>query len=244
MSPAAERLWPVSKGARLFEGASDRLPDTARRYLDHAIAIGTAQANAVRLSMHGEIKLRKWRPFRAEQTLSAGRGMTWDAQIRMFGLPVTGFDRVVKGYGESQWKPFDHFPIASARGGDVSRSLIGRMAAESVWNPSVLLAENVAWTQIGPQEAQFRLTLFGHPTEVRLTLAASGRIETIAFERWGKPEGGTFGLHPFGGYVEEEKSFGGFTIPSKMRMGWHFGTGRFEKEGESFRATVDAAEYR
>jgi hypothetical protein len=35
--------------------------------------------------------------------------------------------------------------------------------------------------------------------------------------------------------VEQEGSFGGYTIPTCMRVGWHFGTERFEREEEFFR---------
>jgi hypothetical protein len=48
----------------------------------------------------------------------------------------------------------------------------------------------------------------------------------------------------FGGLVEEEASFAGYTIPSRLRVGWYFGTDRFEPDGEFFRVTVDEARYR
>jgi len=41
------------------------LPDSAQRYLQHSIATGSPLAYAVRLRMHGEIKLRRWLPFAA-----------------------------------------------------------------------------------------------------------------------------------------------------------------------------------
>jgi hypothetical protein len=37
--------------------------------------------------------------------------------------------------------------------------------------------------------------------------------------------------------VEKSATFGGYTIPVRMRVGWHFGTERFESEGEFFRVT-------
>ena len=44
--------------------------------------------------------------------------------------------------------------------------------------------------------------------------------------------------------MEEGGTFAGYTIPTRLRAGRHFGTGRFESEGEFFRATVDDAAYR
>ncbi|MEX0822043.1 MAG: hypothetical protein WD021_07845 [Rhodothermales bacterium] len=41
--------------------------------------------------------------------------------------------------------------------------------------------------------------------------------------------------HPYGFEVEEERTFGGYTIPSRIRGGWWYGTDRFRDE--------DAAEF-
>jgi hypothetical protein len=59
---SAESLWNrAPDGERVF-GADQvaGLPEAARRYLRHAIAPGARLASAVRLRMHGEIKLRRW----------------------------------------------------------------------------------------------------------------------------------------------------------------------------------------
>jgi len=61
-------LWKsVSSGEGAFRsGQLSGLAEAARRYLEHAIAPGALLASAVRLRMHGEIKLRRWLPFTAE----------------------------------------------------------------------------------------------------------------------------------------------------------------------------------
>ena len=64
-------LWESATSSE-FAFRSDRLshlPEAARRYLEHAIAPGTKLASAVRLKMHGEIKLKKWIPFTVEQVI-------------------------------------------------------------------------------------------------------------------------------------------------------------------------------
>jgi hypothetical protein len=61
---------------------------------------------------------------------------------------------------------------------------------------------------------------------------------------WGNPEGGEFHDAPFGGVVEKEGTFAGYMIPTCVRSGWHFGTNRFEPDGEFFRAPVDDAKFR
>jgi hypothetical protein len=52
------------------------LPDLAHRYLESAIAPGTQLVSAVRLWLHGEIKLgKKWHPFKGEEVICWNRGM-------------------------------------------------------------------------------------------------------------------------------------------------------------------------
>jgi hypothetical protein len=82
------------------------LPEAARRYLDHTIAPGTAIASAVRLKMHGEIKLKTWSPFTAEQVVCWERGFIWSATAWMNRLPIVGSDRMIDGVGAMQWKLF------------------------------------------------------------------------------------------------------------------------------------------
>ena len=58
----------------------------------------------------------------------------------------TGFDRLVDGEGAMRWKFLGIVPVMTASGPDISRSAAGRVEAESVWLPSVLCGEDVAWT--------------------------------------------------------------------------------------------------
>jgi hypothetical protein len=62
--------------------------------------------------------------------------------------------------------------------------------------------------------------------------------------RWGNPDGGPFRYVACGAFVEKADTFSGYTIPTRLRVGWHFGTERFETEGESFRVTIKSAEFR
>ena len=84
----------------------------------------------------------------------------------------------------------------------------------------------------------------GFTGPVTFTIDGAGRLLTISLDRWGNPDGREFRLIPFGAMVEAEQSFNGYSIPSRLRVGWYFGTERFASEGEFFRCTIDHAEYR
>ena len=220
------------------------LPQRVRAYLEHAIAPGTPLATAVRLAMHGSIKLGRWRRFRAREVIVDGRGMIWNARLRIGGLSVRGGDRFVDGEGAMSWKIAGLFPLVRASGPDISRSAAGRIADEMVWLPSLLCRDRVWWRVDERDVAHARFAVEGHAVELALTLA-EGRLRSVAMMRWGNPGGGAFAETSFGAYVDQEATFGGFTIPARLRVGWYFDDpDRFEREGQFFEVSIDDATYR
>jgi hypothetical protein len=225
------------------------LPEVARRYLEHAIAPGTKIASAVRWKMHGEIKLKKWIPFTAEQVVCWEHGLIWSATAWMNSfLPIVGSDRIIDGIGAMQWKLLGLFPVMTASGADITRSSIGRLQSESVCLPSVFCGDDVLWTSTESSNLDSNLhssfVVQGERAELDFTIDQTGRLKTFKLPRWGNPDGAEFRYVDFGGILEEEDTFYGYTIPTRLRIGWYFGTERFELEGEFFRATIDDAIYR
>jgi hypothetical protein len=219
-------------------------PAPVRRYLHHAIAPGTRLASAVRLDMHGEIKLGRWFPFTATQVLDWNRGMIWQATVRAFGLPIRGYDRIIHGAGAQNWRLFGWIPVMSAAGPDVSRSTAGRMAAEVVWCPSVLCRPNVAWSVTDAGHPQATLTVQGEPSTITFRTTAEGRLRGTTMMRWGDPGDGAFRAVPFGAMVDAERTVDGMTIPSRLRVGWHPQGDGFAADGVFFRATLDEVAFR
>lgn len=240
-------LWKsASIGNKVFdpELLTD-LPDPARRYLECAIAPGTLLASAVRFWMHGEIKLgKKWHSFKGEEVIYWSRGMIWRATTWMNGLPILGADRIVDGVGESQWKILGLFPVVQASGADITRSSVGRVQVESMLLPSVLCNPDISWMELNSSQVQANFTALGEPAKLTLTINDQGMLEQANIDRWNNPEGEAFHYVDFGGIVEESSTFGGYTIPTRLRVGWYFRSDRFESEGEFFRCTIDKAIYR
>lgn len=240
-------LWSnVPPSAGTFDpSALAHLPAAARRYLEHAIAPGTPLCTAVRLQMDGQIRLKdKWLPFAAEQVIRWDRGLIWQARVRMAPLSIRGSDRFIDGRGAMRWKLLGLIPVMSADGPDISRSAAARLQAESMWIPSVLLGEGARWREDEAGKPRVTVAVPGHEAELSLEIDQDGRLLRTAMRRWGNPDGGAFGEADFGGLALEESSFGGYTIPTRLRVGWHFGTPRFEPEGEFWRATIRSATYR
>ena len=245
-----DALWDsATSQARTFHLEDfTHLPEAARRYLEHAIEPETKLASAVRLKMHGEIKLKSWIPFKAEQVICWEHGLIWSATAWMNSfLPIVGSDRIIDGIGAMQWKLLGLFPVMTASGADITRSAIGRLQAESMWLPSVLCGDGVSWASTESSVDSSLHSSFvvqGNRAELDFTSDRTGRLKTAKLPRWGNPDGAEFRYVDFGGILEKEGTFGGYTIPTRLRVGWYFGTKRFESEGEFFRATIDDAIYR
>lgn len=242
-----ESLWqggPVSAVSQ-DEARLARLPLAAQRYVRRSLAPGTPVPMAVRLRMEGTIRLGgRWHPFEAEQVSRWGQGFLWRATSRVRGLRVSGYDRLVHGAGRARWRMLGMLPVASGSGPDITRSAAGRMNAEGIWLPNPLLRRETELLEARANRLEMLVHAHGDHTRIWLELDETGGARRIGLSRWGDPDGTGFRYVPFGGLLEEDRSFGGVTIPTRVRMGWHFGTERFEQDGEFFRAEILSAEFR
>ena len=221
-------LWESAKPEeRIFHPADfGTVPSETRRYLEHAIRPKSRLATAVRLKMHGEIKLKQWLPFSAEQVICWEHGMIWRAVVQIHGVSTRGGDSYLDGRGTMRWRLFGVIPVLNASGPDFTRSAAGRVNIESTWLPSVLCNPHIVWTCSEQSHFHARCTAHNETAEIDYVTDERGALQSVNMPRWGNPEGAEFHLVNCGGLVEEEATFGDYTIPTRMRVGWHFGTER------------------
>jgi hypothetical protein len=227
---------------RFDAGTAAGLPEPARRWLTHAIAPGTPLWSSVVLTMHGRIRLGRWRRFTAREVLAPPRGFIWSATARIVGLPITGFDRNSSGAGEMRWSLLG-LPVLRASGPDLTRSTAGRLAGETVlWLPTAFAT--ATWSSsTEPDNAVATWRIGDHDDDVRIGVDPTGRLREFGMQRWGNPDGGGYRRCPFGGIVEAQRTFAGVTIASRVRAGWWWGTDR-QDDGEFFRAEITHAAFR
>ena len=222
------------------------LPEPARRFFLHAIKPGTPLAHVAHIEMSGEIKPNEqmgWAPFTARQVLTAGRGFLWEARVWMRGMLVTGSDYYLNGEGRMRIAPLGIIPVVDAAGPDIARAARARAVAELIWwLPSSFFLEPAA--RIEPVDDRRFVAVYpldGEETRLKLTVDDEGRLLEGVLPRWGnQTETGEFAYIPFGGKVEEERTFDGYTIASGASVGWWFGTERYR---EFFRVTLDRVSY-
>ena len=219
------------------------LPEAARRWLTHAIPAGTPLSRSVQLTMHGRIRIGKWRSFTATQIIKPADGYIWAATTHVAGLPITGYDRYSDGSGQMRWRLAGTIPMVSAArprrhaqrrrpAGLRNRGRPDRLPSRDTGPPATTSDTAVATSHIGD-----------HLQQVMLRVHPDGSLRDVMLQRWGNPAGSPFALYPFGVTVEEEAVLDGVTIPSVIRAGWFWGTDR-QDEGEFFRATITDAVFR
>ncbi|MHB1162437.1 MAG: DUF6544 family protein [Chloroflexota bacterium] len=245
-----ERIWrsldeEVAAGEPFAEGMVSDLPDPARRYFLHAIRPGTPLASKIRLGISGSLRTGRdqpWMSLSAEQIVAKGRGFIWKARASSGPMVLTAADHYAEGEGRTRVALFGLLPIVNSSGPDVSRSAIGRLAIEGVLLPPSLLPQpGVKVEGVDGDHFRVTVTVDGESTPMTLAVDQDGRLREVVIPRYGNmTEDGSFQYIPFGAAVEEERTFGGYTIPGKMRAGWWYGTDRY---AELFHFDFDWAEF-
>ena len=221
------------------------LPEPVRRYFLYTIVPGTPLYTVASISMAGRFGMGNrdkpgYLDFAATQVLAMPAGFVWKMRARRGLMRLSGSD-------SHSWTRFwlmGLLPVARLGGNpDHTRSAFGRYAAEAVfWTPAALLpGPGITWECLATGHVRVTINHRGLSQAVDLMVAADGQPTEVRFERWSNanPEK-RHRLQPFGGYLTEFRSFGGFRLPAHVEAGNHFGT---EQYFPFFVADVTAVEY-
>lgn len=225
----------------------DGLPGPAQRYFRHAIAEDTPLARTARIDMAGRMKPSPDAGFldlAAEEVLAPPAGFQWTARFSMGPLPICVRDHYYRNDGAVRVEPLGLVPLQRSSGPEVTRSSRHRLAAEALWIPATLLpGPAVQWEAIDERRARVTMTIDDEAIPLTLTIDDDGRLQQFTMQRYGDVNVPTWQRIPYGFAVEEEATFGGYTIPSRLRGGWWFGTDRYRADqASSF--TIRAISYR
>jgi hypothetical protein len=238
-------IGPDEPWGEVFDPAmTDRLPDPAARMLRHAIEPGTPLAREVRLQLSGSVVQNGRRlPLTAQERLVPLHGFTWTARGRIGPVWVVVRDHYHAGQSAVDVRGWGLLPLGGERSADTTTSSRGRLAAESLWVPSMLLPQDgVVWTPVDDDRARVELTIDGTTESMVLRVAEDGRLVEATMQRWGRVRAQRHERIPYGFRVGAERAFGGYVIASELEGGWWYGTDSFQPASAS-RFTVTAASF-
>jgi hypothetical protein len=156
------------------------LPAPVIRWLRHTIAPGTPLSAGVEVSMHGEIRIKKWLPFTAQQIVSP-TGYIWAAEAGRFPMNFRGYDRYSDDIGHMSWKLYGHIPLVNATGSDIDRSAAGRLASEMIGlTPAGALSPNVTWTAIDDHHALATIIIDKQSHQVTIDVDDEGKLRSVS----------------------------------------------------------------
>ncbi len=208
------------------------LPPAAKRYLRHAILPGTPLVDRVQLKMSGTLRRegrQEWIPFEAEEVLAGGRGLVWKAKLKMGEDSwLDGAEYYFKGKGQIRFFRHRFIPSIDESSLVVDRSMAGRVLIESIWLPSVFLPQRGArWENMDNLRSRVTLSIDDLSSTISMVMEEDGQLREAVIPRYHGSEDRKVEKaewRPFGIVVDEEKTFTGFRIPTKIRAGWRYGT--------------------
>jgi hypothetical protein len=205
------------------------LEEPVRRYFTHAVCDGAPLAARIQLTMVGRIKLGPvWLTFTAQQEFD-GHEFAWKARAGLGPFKLLHVvDQYSTGAGSIDGRIFGRFSFLHADDENTTRAAAARGAVESIWVPASLLPdEGVTWRV---ENRNLIVSSFDVPPErpeVRLLIDDVGAVRSVSVMRWGNVDQDDYGYIPFGGHVSADRRFGDFVLPSRVSVGWWFGTRRF-----------------
>ena len=201
--------------------------EPVRRYFTHAIAHGAPLEPCMRLRMKGRIKIGLWLPFTAEQDCD-GSSFIWRARVPRHVPFLTVTDTYDDGRGSIDGRLLGAMRMFHSDDQNIVRSAAGRAATEGIVAPIGLLPNPTRiWHAESDNEITVNLVLAPERPALHLTIDNDGAVQSVNLQRWGDVGEKTFGYIPFGGDILEEKRFGDFVLPARLRVGWWHGTERF-----------------
>ena len=229
------------KTGRTFDPRSlSPVPEPVARWLTHALTPGAELTEGARIRQRGRVRFGLlWLPFRGELYVAPHRALAWRARVGRGPLKLVGADVYYDGTGSMAWDLLGVIPCVRATDEDAVRSLRGHLAVLSLWAPWALLTPSVTWSVGGPDEATARWTIDDQVVSLEIGVGPAGELREARTQRWGNPDGAGYRLLPYSVVVDREHTFGAVTVPARVRAGWWFSNGAFQR-GASMQVLVDA----
>ena len=219
-----EELRPQDSGFEFSQAMIADQPLAVQRYFRHAIREGTSLFDGATLRIRGHMQLRaggNWQQFDSRERIRAGHGLLWPAHMLMGPLWIIGRDCFHGGQGSMQWWLLGMLRVAKASGPEVSESAAGRMAAEMIWLPGMLLPRfGNEWDAVSDNEIKCRLKIDNYHFELRMTIDAAGAVRALRMQRLRNLADGSSELQSFGMDSDGDVSAEGCTVPGKCRVSW------------------------
>lgn len=157
------------------------LPEPVQRYLRVTHAVGQPRVRSYRIRFTGRIRSAPdaaWMPFEAEQRSFADEPTRlFLMRLRMFGMPVEAFHRLIDGHATMRVTAVGVVPIVNDGGDEMDRAETVTLFNDMcILAPGTLVGPGISWEPMDASTARARFTQHGHTITATLFFAADGRL--------------------------------------------------------------------
>lgn len=236
LRPDWEKLVPADDPEQIMP-TPEGLPPAARRWVAASVDPNTPQWPSIQLVTRGQFFFHDWHEFLARQIVNVDRGLIW-AGLSTKGVPMRVVDQFTDGVGRTRLRLGGVVPIRWQDPEQLSRSVAGRFALESLYLPTGW----DRWTfHAGEDDNSFVVTVpvADRGFDITVTTDADGHLLTASLLRFGWPDEKGPGVEaPFGVRVASWSRWNGVLIPDTYTASWWFGSAG---ETELLRAQLSLA---
>ncbi len=230
---AAESIADKGTPAVLTEGDIAYMPEPVQNYLRYMGAVGKARVENTKISIKGEMKLGKDRPWSrvtVDQTnFYKDYARLFFIKTRMFGIPVSGIDSYVGGKGRMHIKLASWLTVADQTGPEMDQAeLVTLLNDISLLSPGALVDNRIKWTPVDEHSASCTMEDGGVKVAATLYFNDDGAlVDFVTDDRYFTKPDGEYVRTRWSTPVRDYRTVGGVTFPTYGEAVWHLPEGDF-----------------
>jgi hypothetical protein len=214
------------------EHSAKNFPPLLQTYLNKVLAHAPKDITQINFDQEGLFRMspeETMSKFSAHQLVSVGKPMfSWEAQIRVNGLPVTVCDRLISDKGEVQARLFGSVKVAHESGPELLRGELLRYLAELPWYPMAIpQLPQIHWREIDEKRIEGMVQRSGVIAKVEYEFSDDGLIKSIYVPDRGMIVGDESIPTPWLGEFSNYQMIENIIIPKQGEVSWLLQDGKF-----------------
>ncbi len=212
----------------LSENDINHLPSSVQKYLHYVGAIGKPITKNFSAVFEGQLRdKQKEFSFISEQyNFFKEPARLFFVKGKMYGITVPGYHKYMKQEAKMDIKLFGLIPVVKEKGKVMFSSETVTIFVElCYYAPSLLADKNIAWEEIDSLTA--KATFTNKNATITATLHFNKEGQLINFISDDRTDVSDMKQYRFSTPVSEYKTYEGHTVPTVIKLVWHYPDGEF-----------------
>lgn len=210
------------------ENDINHLPSSVQKYLRYVGVLGEPKTRNFYAEFEGQMRdTKKEFSFISEQfNFFKEPARLFFIRGKMFGITIPGYHKYMKQEARMDVKLFGLIPVVKANSDVMFKSeTVTTFAELCYYAPSLLLEKNIVWDEI--DNLTVKTTFTNQNITIPATLYFNEVGQLINFISDDRTDVSDMKQYRFSVPVSEYKTFEGYTIPTVIKLVWHYPDGEF-----------------